>query len=253
LLKKGEVIMSMSIQQVGLGRSTPVTGAEPGSGDGGADRVKQLIDKLAREADRIFRLLSKLLGSQGDDAPSDPQGNGRPTGGAGDGGQPGGGSGGGCSGAGSGGNPSGGAPASGDDAARPRSAEASAPSGQGEKASASSGTGNKALIDEINRVRREHGLNPVTEAPNLNRAAAQNNEAQQSQGLGHHVPLGNNGASGEIAFEASDGATPQNSVRGWLDSEDHRKILLDPEMTHVGVDMSGRYSTADFSRATPAA
>jgi hypothetical protein len=246
--------MYMSIQPVGLGKSSPVSGAEQGSGNGGDERFNQLIERQAREADRILQLLSRLLGSQGDEAPSGTQGGDHrsPTSGVGGGGQPGGGSGGGsgggCSGAGSGGTP-----ALGEGRAQPQSAEASALGSQGEKAPASTGTGNKALIDEINRVRREHGLNPVTEAPNLNRAAAQNNAAQQSQGLGHHVPLENNGASGEIAFEASDGATPQNSVQGWLNSDGHRKILLDPEMTHVGGDVSGRYSTADFSRATPAA
>jgi uncharacterized protein YkwD len=108
-------------------------------------------------------------------------------------------------------------------------------------------TGNKALIDEINKVRKEHGLNPVKEASNLDRAAAQNDAEQQKEGIGHHVDLGKNGASGEIAFMASNGANPQNSVKGWLNSAGHREILLNPNLTKVGADMSGQYSTADFS------
>jgi uncharacterized protein YkwD len=103
------------------------------------------------------------------------------------------------------------------------------------------------LIAEINRVRAANGLKPVTEAANLDRASAQNDAAQQTQGIGHHVDLGKNGASGEIAFMASNGANPQNSVEGWLKSAPHREILLNPNMTRVGADMSGQYSTADFS------
>jgi uncharacterized protein YkwD len=108
-------------------------------------------------------------------------------------------------------------------------------------------TGNKALIDAINKVRKENGVNPVKEAANLDRAAAQNDAEQQKKGSGHHVDLGKNGASGEIAFMSSNGANPQNSVQGWLNSLKHRETLLNPNLTKVGADISGQYSTADFS------
>ena len=111
----------------------------------------------------------------------------------------------------------------------------------------SGGTGSKGLIDEINRVRAMHGLAPVEEKPNLNDAAAANDEANVSTGeLAHHNGL-INGASGEITAMASDGETPEEAVQQWLDSPEHRAILLDPNMKYVGGSINGSYATADFS------
>lgn len=242
--------MSMSLQPIGMGNSSPVTTPEQ---VGGNDQNKQLLEKLKGDIERIFQLVSKVIGQlqggagAGGDAAGDANGGragGTDSAGGGDH------SGSGCSGADGGGQSSGGG-----NTPSARDAGSGAPGAKGGSADAagepappnSGGSGSKALIDEINRVRVANGLNPVTEAANLNRAAAQNDAAQQTQGIGHHVPLGNNGASGEIAFMASNGATPQNSVQGWLDSPGHREILLDPNMTKVGADMSGQFSTADFS------
>jgi hypothetical protein len=235
-------------------------GVDEAGGDDFKEKLKQLLPKILK----AIEALMKALGIDPSD-PSSGQGSGSaPAGGegagnsgAGGGGAPkvgghggGNGGGGGCSGAGGsqggGDKPSAGGSEGAQGAGGKPGAEG-APNGAEGAGGSGGAQGSKALIDEINRVRKEHGLNPVTEAANLNRAAAENDAAQQTTGIGHHVDLVKNGASGEIAFMASNGAYPQNSVRGWLDSPGHRASLLDPNMTKVGADMSGQYSTADFS------
>jgi uncharacterized protein YkwD len=109
------------------------------------------------------------------------------------------------------------------------------------------GSFGKEMLDEINRVRQEHGLGPVSEAPGLDAAARKNDQANNASGqLGHHVGL-LNGSHGEITAYASDGESAKKAVEQWLNSPGHRAILLDPNMTKVGVSIDGDYATADFS------
>lgn len=109
------------------------------------------------------------------------------------------------------------------------------------------GASNQAMVNEINRVRQEHGLGPVTEDPALSAAAQQNDRANNAKGeLGHHVGL-LNGSRGEITAYASNGESAKQAVDQWLNSPGHRAILLDPNMTKVGISISGDYATADFS------
>jgi hypothetical protein len=269
--------MSMSVQPIGLGNANQVTAAGPSNSD---DQSKQLGERLESQIEQIFQMISKIIGqvqggkgAGGDSAgsandgagpnstgggagpksagggagPKSAGGGAGPTDSAGGGGD----SGGGCGGAGGGGKSErgNGAPSAGDAGSQPPDAKGGSggPNASGDSVPPGSGAGNKALIAEINRVRVENGLKPVTEAANLDRAAAQNDAAQQTQGSGHHVPLGNNGASGEIAYMNGGGVTPKNSVNGWMESPTHKEIMLNPNMTKVGADISGNYSTADFS------
>jgi len=109
------------------------------------------------------------------------------------------------------------------------------------------GTTSKALIDEINRVRAMHGLNPLEERSNLDDAAVSNDAANVSTGeTAHHNGL-IDGSSGEITAMVSNGETPEKAVEQWLNSPGHRAILLDPDMKYVGASINGAYATADFS------
>jgi uncharacterized protein YkwD len=193
-------------------------------------QIMQLIDKLKADVDALLKLLRQGQGDK-QQPPAGQDGGGQ----ANDGGK-----GAGSGGCGGGQPPAGGA---GNDGSKP-GAQGAQDSGTAPPTNA---TGNKALIDEINRARKAEGVPPVKEASNLDRGSAENNAAQQNKGIGHHVDLGKNGASGEIAFQASNGANDKNSVQGWLDSPGHRKILLDPNMTKVGADIDGQFSTAQFS------
>jgi uncharacterized protein YkwD len=206
-------------------------------------QIMQSLKKIEADLEALFKSLSQSsAGEQQSPAGQDGGGGANKGGqGAAPAGKGGGGSGG-CGGGG-GQPPAGGA----GDTGGAGSAAGKPGAQDGGTAPPTNATGNKALIDEINRVRKEHGLNPVKEASNLDRAAAQNDAEQQKKGSGHHVDLGKNGASGEIAFMSSNGANPQNSVQGWLNSLKHREILLNPNLTKVGADISGQYSTADFS------
>jgi uncharacterized protein YkwD len=104
----------------------------------------------------------------------------------------------------------------------------------------------KELLDAINRVRKEHGLNALTSSETLNQASRDNDALNNQVGLGHHVDLGKYGADGEITGWASAGMTADQAVQMWLDSPGHRAILLDPNQTQVGVSVDGAYATADF-------
>jgi uncharacterized protein YkwD len=202
-------------------------------------QIMQLIDTLKADVEALLKSLSQSPADEqqapaGQDGGGEAKEGGQGAAPAGKGGS------GGCGGGGGGQPPAGGAGHAGGAGGKPGAQD-------GGTAPPTNATGSKGLIDEINRVRKEHGLSPVKEASNLDRASAQNDAEQQKKGLGHHVDLGKNGASGEIAFKADNGANPRNSVQGWLDSEAHRKILLDPNKTKVGADINGQYSTADFS------
>lgn len=105
---------------------------------------------------------------------------------------------------------------------------------------------NKGLLDAVNKVRREHGLNELVELRQLDDAARKNDEANKATGhLDHHNGL-INGADGEITGMASGGMTPEMAIQMWLNSPGHRAILLDPNQTYVGVSIMGNYATVDF-------
>lgn len=115
-------------------------------------------------------------------------------------------------------------------------------SGQGSSAEGKE----KELLDAINKVRQEHGLNPLTNTSTLNQASKDNDALNNQLGLGHHVDLGKYGADGEITAMASGGISAEQAVDMWLNSPGHRAILLDPNQTEVGVSVDGDFATADF-------
>ncbi|MGI4848873.1 MAG: CAP domain-containing protein [Janthinobacterium lividum] len=104
-----------------------------------------------------------------------------------------------------------------------------------------------ALLQAINKVRTDNGLNPLTNTDKLNQASAANDAINNSSGeLGHHINIGDYGADGEITAMASNGISAQQAVDMWMNSPGHRAILMDPNQTEVGVSIDGNYATADF-------
>lgn len=88
----------------------------------------------------------------------------------------------------------------------------------------------------LNGQRVARGLRPVGVDPALTAAAAHNNAAQQSQGMGHHV-MG-------PARRQNAGAGPEPAVWGaWVSSPAHASALFDPSVTAIGYDFDGRYTT----------
>lgn len=93
------------------------------------------------------------------------------------------------------------------------------------------------LLGEVNAARARAGLPALAADPGLASAAASNNAAQASRGLGHHVNPG--------AWQAAGAgySSPAAAVAGWLASPAHRAIVLRPEARVAGAAMGGAYST----------
>lgn len=81
----------------------------------------------------------------------------------------------------------------------------------------------------LNRLRSAVGLQPVAYDTDLTAWASQNNVAQCSQGLGHHV---NPNCYQNSAWNTPDAESTFNT---WLNSPGHRENMLAPEITRVGL------------------
>ena len=81
----------------------------------------------------------------------------------------------------------------------------------------------------LNQVRASAGLQPVSYDPNLSSWASQNNAEQCRRGLGHHVnPCGVQ----NCAWNYPDASS---TVDGWMNSPGHRRNMLSPSITQVGI------------------
>jgi uncharacterized protein YkwD len=89
-------------------------------------------------------------------------------------------------------------------------------------------------------------LPALTIKSNLSTAAKQNDAANQQSGIGHHIPLGNNGSHGEITARNSQPSV-QAFVQRWVDSPGHAAIMFDPKYKFIGGSVNGEFSTADFA------
>ncbi len=127
-----------------------------------------------------------------------------------------------------------------------------------------------ALLDRVNRVRSQHSLRPLRFEANLWIAARAHSDEQKRHGyMGHGSPdparrtlaqrMGQAGYTGSVFAEVvawgySDTASV---VEGWMNSPDHRRILLDAELTEGAFSRVGEYWTGNlgaprrFRRATP--
>jgi uncharacterized protein YkwD len=107
-------------------------------------------------------------------------------------------------------------------------------------------------VAAINAARREHGLRPLKVSDELDASAAVQSEAMGEGGFCSHDSADGSDFSKRIArFYASRGfsrwtvgenilwastaVTPTQALRMWLGSPRHRKILLDPTWTEIGL------------------
>ncbi len=127
----------------------------------------------------------------------------------------------------------------------------------------------QAVFDEVNRIRCSMGLRPFRFSPSLHGIAEAHSREQSTYGyMGHSSPdprrqtllqrmqLG--GYDGMVFGEvvAWGYRTPQSVVEGWMNSRDHRAILVDRDMQEAAYSRIGDYWTGNFgtpsARAAPA-
>jgi hypothetical protein len=116
-----------------------------------------------------------------------------------------------------------------------------------------------AVLEEVNRIRWGRGLRPLRFHPVLHRAAAEHSREQQLHGyMGHGSPnparntlaqrMALAGYVGQVYAEvvAWGYRDVRAVVEGWMNSRDHREILLDGEITEGAFARVGDYWTGNF-------
>ena len=117
----------------------------------------------------------------------------------------------------------------------------------------------QAVLAEVNRIRASMGLKPFAFSPTLHAIAEAHSREQSTYGyMGHGSPdrarqtllqrmqLG--GYDGRVFGEvvAWGYPTPPSVVEGWMNSRDHRAILVDPDMQEAAFSRIGDYWTGNF-------
>jgi uncharacterized protein YkwD len=110
-----------------------------------------------------------------------------------------------------------------------------------------------ALVAEVNRARRAHGLRPLRYSAPLTAAATAHAQALATAGMFTHAwpTTGKLYSSwirsfysargfrvwsvGENLLWASPGFTPPNAVQQWLDSPTHRRVMLTRSWREIGI------------------
>jgi len=153
---------------------------------------------------------------------------------------------GGCQGGGCSGNAGGAAP-TGDTAGSP-----SDPTGG---AGGSSGGGDAQFLQMINAERAKNGLKPVKYSDALNKSSANNTQMMGQDGsLSHNAggtdftsrdkQAGYNGSpKGECVAEGQSSAA--EAFQAWMSDKPHRDIMMDPNITEIGLGHSGSYWSLD--------
>jgi len=75
-------------------------------------------------------------------------------------------------------------------------------------------------------------------------------ETQDLENLSHRLDeamIEHRKAAENIAFDYVDAI---EAVHGWLNSSDHRSVLLNKDFTHLGTGSYGNYYTQDFIKAS---
>ena len=121
-----------------------------------------------------------------------------------------------------------------------------------------------ALLEHVNRVRAQHVLRPLRFHTLLWVAARDHSAEQQRHGyMGHGSPdpsrrrlaqrIQQAGYVGRVFAEVVAWGYPDTAsvVEGWMNSPDHRRILLDPELTEAGFSRVGEYWTGNLGTPTP--
>ncbi len=102
-----------------------------------------------------------------------------------------------------------------------------------------------AVIDAINELRAQRGLSCLQPADHMLSGARQSANAQaHRRQCGHFVGL--QGASGEICAQTSGGA--RHAAKMWLNSPDHRRIMLSTSAACISVGVVNGYYAARVGR-----
>ena len=115
------------------------------------------------------------------------------------------------------------------------------------------------VLQHVNQIRRSQGLRPLAWSDTLHACARAHSEEQCRYGyMGHESPdpsrrtlvqrmhlAGYQGQMyGEVVAWGYDDA--QSVVEGWMNSREHRAILVDGEMTEAAFSRVGQYWTGNF-------
>ncbi len=123
------------------------------------------------------------------------------------------------------------------------------------------------VLEQVNRIRAQHSLRALRFQPTLWTAARDHSKEQDQHGfMGHGSPdpsrreLGQRmalaGYRGRVYAEVVAWGYPDvaSVVEGWMNSTEHRRILLDAELTEGAFSRIGQYWTGNFgapSRLAP--
>jgi uncharacterized protein YkwD len=134
--------------------------------------------------------------------------------------------------------------------------------------SGNTGAQEQQVLQHVNQIRRSQGLRPLAWSDTLHACARAHSEEQCRYGyMGHESPdpsrrtlvqrmhlAGYQGQMyGEVVAWGYDDA--QSVVEGWMNSREHRAILVDDEMTEAAFSRVGPYWTGNFGtpRIAPSA
>jgi uncharacterized protein YkwD len=107
-------------------------------------------------------------------------------------------------------------------------------------------------VDLVNHVRREHGLDALTNQPKLNQVARAHSEDMAQRGYFSHVsPEGKDVAhrvrehglryrrvAENIQMSRGTKDAVQAAIDSWMNSKSHREAILDPEVVETGVGVA---------------
>ncbi|MFZ4453269.1 CAP domain-containing protein [Salibacterium aidingense] len=115
------------------------------------------------------------------------------------------------------------------------------------------------VISLTNEERKKHGLDPLKQDEKVAEVAqAKSEDMAENNYFAHQSPtygtpfemMQEYGVQFRMAAEniAAGQATPDKAVEGWMNSEDHRKNILNEDLTHIGIgyEENGRYWTQMF-------
>jgi uncharacterized protein YkwD len=105
------------------------------------------------------------------------------------------------------------------------------------------------MLERVNTVRRGIGLNPLALDPRLSAAAQAHAQDMLTRTYYNHVsPEGTTprlrvqraGFAADIVAEniAAGHTSVADALGAWLHSSDHRRNLLEPRLTHIGIGMA---------------
>ncbi|MCH5185882.1 MAG: hypothetical protein J1F64_07135 [Oscillospiraceae bacterium] len=127
------------------------------------------------------------------------------------------------------------------------------------------------VFNEVNRLRAENGLAPLTWSNSLAAVARAHSYDMAAGGYFSHTSLDGRSSSDRIENAgisyrrmaeniAAGQSTAAGAVDSWMNSEGHRANILDPELTHLGVGLAisegsqyKYYWTQCFTGSAPAA